>query len=73
MWYLLVDLGYDGICVAPFNNEEDALEAFVEVDTGISNITNEPYNEGVVLIEGRVLGSTRSFENILADIRGRPE
>ena len=73
MWYLLVDLGYDGVCVASFNNEEDALGAFIEADTKIGDITEEPYNEGVALIEGRLLGSTRSFERILADIRGRPE
>jgi len=73
VWYLLVDLGYDGVCVASFNNEEDALGAFVEADNKISDITKELYNEGVALIEGRLLGSTRSFEHISEDIRGRSE
>jgi hypothetical protein len=43
-WFVVVDLGYDGLLIKAFTNKEEALESYKN-------------NSGVVLIEGEVIQS----------------
>lgn len=59
-YYLITDLGgYDGLSVAEFDNEAEALQQYAEDEakTDRSRIKLGAYYEGVALIKGSIIKS----------------
>jgi hypothetical protein len=54
MYYVITDLGYDGMIVNEFEEESEALERYSEMDKDVPVL-----HEGVALIKGELIKANR--------------
>ena len=59
MYYVITDLGYDGMMIEEIDDETKALERYLEMDKDVPKL-----NDGVALIKGELIKSNKlEFRN----------
>jgi hypothetical protein len=58
MYFVLTDLGYDGIAVNVYKTKKEALKQYTQ-DVGQIDTGENGYYDGVALIKGKVIQSEK--------------